>query len=100
MWYKNEKEITMATIKKSTKSSPMVDQDRQWKVSSAMDTLLRYNDLLADKPLLAEVQKKAQDQLSTVNNTLKMGGKVTKSYTRGKAPVSKKATPKKVVKKK
>ena len=85
----------MATVKKSTKSSPMVDQDRQWKVSSAMDTLLRYNELMADKPLMAEVQKKAQDQLSTVNNTLKMGGKIAKKSTRSKAPVSKKATVKK-----
>lgn len=77
----------MATIKKSTKSSPMVDQDRQWKVSSAMDTLLRYNDLLKDKGLMKDVQKKAQDQLGTVNSTLKMGGSI------------KKYAPKKVVKK-
>jgi hypothetical protein len=77
----------MATIKKSTKASPMVDQDRQWKVSSAMDTLLRYNDLLKDKGLMKDVQKKAQDQLGTVNSTLKMGGSI------------KKYAPKKVVKK-
>ena len=77
----------MATVKKSTKSSPMVDQDRQWKVSSAMDTLLRYNDLLKDKGLMKDVQRKAQDQLGTVNSTLKMGGSI------------KKTAPKKMVKK-
>ena len=77
----------MATVKKSTKSSPMMDQDRQWKVSSAMDTLLRYNDLLKDKGLMKDVQRKAQDQLGTVNNTLKMGGSI------------KKTAPKKMVKK-
>ena len=77
----------MATVKKSTKSSPMVDQDRQWKVSSAMDTLLRYNDLIKDKALMKDVQKKAQDQLGTVNTTLKMGGSI------------KKTAPKKMVKK-
>lgn len=85
----------MATVKKSTKSSPMMDQDRQWKVESAMNTLLRYNELLADKALMADVQKKAQDQLSTVNTTLKMGGKVAKKSARSKAPVSKKAVVKK-----
>jgi hypothetical protein len=90
----------MATVKKASKSSPMVDQDRQWKISSAMDTLLRYNELMADKALMSEVQKKAQDQLSTVNNTLKMGGKVAKKSARGKAPVSKKAAPKKASAKK
>lgn len=82
----------MATVKKSSKVTPM-DQDRQWKVESAMNTLLRYNELLADKALMADVQKKAQDQLSTVNTTLKMGGKVAKKSARSKAPVSKKATP-------
>jgi hypothetical protein len=87
----------MAKIKKA--QSAMVDQDRQWKISSAMDTLLRYNELMADKALMSEVQKKAQDQLSTVNNTLKMGGKVAKKSARGKAPVSKKVAPKKAAKK-
>lgn len=77
----------MATVKKSTKSSPIMDQDRQWKVSSAMDTLLRYNDLIKDKALMKDVQRKAQDQLGTVNTTLKMGGSI------------KKAAPKKMVKK-
>ena len=65
-----------------------------------MNTLLRYNELLADKALMADVQKKAQDQLSTVNNTLKMGGKVAKKSARGKAPISKKAAPKKAITKK
>ena len=86
----------MAKIKKA--QSAMVDQDRQWKVNSAMDTLLRYNELLADKALMADVQKKAQDQLSTVTNTLKMGGKVTKKAV-SKKPMVKKVA-KKVVKKK
>lgn len=90
----------MATVKKSTKSSPMMDQDRQWKVSSAMDTLLRYNDLIKDKALMRDVQRKAQDQLGTVNNTLRMGGKISKSSARGKAPISKKAVVKKTAKKK
>lgn len=75
----------MAKIKKS-QAIPM-DQDRQWKVESAMSTLLRYNDLLKDKALMRDVQKKAQDQLGTVNSTLKMGGAIKKS------------APKKVVKK-
>jgi hypothetical protein len=86
----------MAKIKKA--QSAMVDQDRQWKVNSAMDTLLRYNELLADKALMADVQKKAQDQLSTVTNTLKMGGKVTKKAI-SKKPMAKKAMVKKVAKK-
>lgn len=89
----------MATVKKASKSSPIMDQDRQWKVNSAMDTLLRYNELMADKALMADVQRKAQDQLSTVNNTLKMGGKIAKKSVRSKAPISKKATPKKVASK-
>ena len=83
----------MATVKKASKPVPM-DQDRQWKVSSAMDTILRYNELMADKALMADVQKKAQDQLSTVNTTLKMGGKVTKKAAPKKAAV-KKSIPKK-----
>ena len=83
----------MATIKKASKS--MVDQDRQWKVSSAMDTLLRYNDLLKDKELMKEVQSKAQDQLSTVTNTLKMGGKVNKKVAPKKAVVKKSTIKKK-----
>jgi hypothetical protein len=86
----------MAKIKKA--QSAIVDQDRQWKVNSAMDTLLRYNELLADKALMADVQKKAQDQLSTVTNTLKMGGKVTKKIA-SKKPIAKKAMVKKVAKK-
>jgi hypothetical protein len=88
----------MAKIKKST-PTPM-DQDRQWKVESAMNTILRYNELMADKALMSDVQKKAQSQLNTVNNTLKMGGKVAKKSARGKAPISKKAAPKKAAKKK
>ena len=85
----------MATVKKSTKSPSLVDQDRQWKVSSAMDTILRYNELMADKALMADVQKKAQDQLSTVNTTLKMGGKVTKKATPAKKVATKKTVSKK-----
>jgi hypothetical protein len=88
----------MAKIKKSM-ATP-VDQDRQWKVESAMNTILRYNELMDDKALMSDVQKKAQNQLNTVNNTLKMGGKVAKKSARGKAPVSKKAAPKKVAAKK
>lgn len=84
----------MATIKKASKPVQM-DQDRQWKVSSAMDTILRYNELMADKALMADVQKKAQDQLSTVNTTLKMGGKVTKKAAPKKAAVKKSAAKKK-----
>lgn len=84
----------MATVKKASKPVPM-DQDRQWKVSSAMDTILRYNELMADKALMADVQKKAQDQLSTVNTTLKMGGKVAKKSAPAKKAVVKKAAPKK-----
>lgn len=84
----------MATVKKASKVTPM-DQDRQWKVESAMNTLLRYNELLADKALMADVQKKAQDQLSTVNTTLKMGGKVAKKAASVKKVVAKKAASKK-----
>jgi hypothetical protein len=88
----------MAKIKKA--SAVPMDQDRQWKVESAMNTILRYNELMADKALMSDVQKKAQSQLNTVNNTLKMGGKVAKKSVRGKVPVSKKATPKKAAPKK
>lgn len=82
----------MATVKKSSKVTPM-DQERQWKVESAMSTILRYNELMADKSLMADVQKKAQDQLNTVSKSLKMGGKVTKKVAPKK--VVKKAAPKK-----
>lgn len=84
----------MATIKKSSKSSSMVDQDRQWQVDSAMSTILRYNDLMKDKALMRDVQKKAQEQLNTVNTNLKYGGSVTKKAA-PKKPVVKKAAPKK-----
>jgi hypothetical protein len=88
----------MAKIKKAS-ITPM-DQDRQWKVESAMNTILRYNELMADKALMSDVQKKAQSQLNTVNSTLKMGGKVAKKSARSKAPISKKAAPKKAAAKK
>lgn len=76
----------MATVKKAAKSSPMVDQDRQWKIDSALSTINRYNELMADKSLMADVQKKAQEQLNTVNK-FRSGGML------------KKAAPKKAVKK-
>lgn len=84
----------MATIKKASKPVAM-DQDRQWKVESAMNTLLRYNELMADKALMADVQKKAQDQLNTVSKSLKQGGIVSSKKAPKKSPSIKKAAPKK-----
>jgi len=89
----------MAKIKKSSQVVPM-DQDRQWKVESAMSTLLRYNDLLKDKALMRDVQKKAQDQLGTVNSTLKMGGSIKKAAPKKVVNKVAKAVVKKVVAKK
>ena len=87
----------MATVKKASKSG--FDQEREWKIDSAMSTILRYNDLMKDQALMKDVQKKAQEQLNTVNTNLKNGGKVSKNSARSKAPVSKKATPAKKKKK-
>jgi hypothetical protein len=89
----------MAKIKKSSKSSPMMDQDRQWQIDSAMSTVLRYNDLLKDKTLMKDVQKKAQEQLNTVNTNFKFGGTVKKAAPK-KAIVAKKSVVKKAVVKK
>ena len=88
----------MAKIKKSSQAVP-VDQDRQWKIESAMSTLLRYNDLMKDKVLMNDVQKKAQDQLNTVT-TLKNGGMVKKAVKKTVVKKAAKAVVKKVVSKK
>lgn len=90
----------MSKVSKSTKSGSIgLDQDRQWKIESAMGTILRYNDLMKDKSLMQDVQKRAQDQLNTVNTNLKLGGAVKKASPK-KAMPSKKSSSKQTSKKK
>lgn len=59
----------MGTTSKISKSSR--NQERQWKIESAMSTINRYNELVSDRSLMRDVQKKAQEQLKTVQ---KLGG--------------------------
>ena len=73
-------------------SKEQAAREREWQVNSAMSTLNDYNKLMKDGGLMRDVQRKAQEQLNMVNSKFKMGGKVTKSSARGKAPISKKST--------
>lgn len=82
----------MATIKKSDTVS---SQERNWEIESAMNTITRYNDIIKNKDLMRDVQKKAKEQLNTV---MKAGGVVPK--TPSKKVSSKKPTTKMKSKKK
>lgn len=50
----------MAKSKKSYKTS-MIEEDRKWKVESALRTIKDYNELVKDKKLMKEVAKKAKE---------------------------------------
>jgi capsular polysaccharide biosynthesis protein len=48
--------------KKSKKtSSPMIMEDRQWKIESALRTIKDYNEIVKDKKLMKEVATKAKE---------------------------------------
>jgi hypothetical protein len=51
----------MAKKKMQSKSLSMIEEDRKWKVESALRTIKDYNELTKDKTLMKEVAKRAKE---------------------------------------
>jgi hypothetical protein len=47
--------------KKTNMSKPMIEEEKKWKIESALRTIKDYNELVKDKSLMKEVAKRAKE---------------------------------------